>query len=282
MLYDRVHVGVGINKFDLPGAPDLGGCVADAVNVQGELCDRWGFAPAGLLLDEQATIEGFKSALLQASGTTKAYGLIAVSLSCHGDQQPDEDGDEADGFDERLVFHDDVWTDDAHHAWLCANIPSTQTLLLWYDLCHSGTVARQARVSLPAAYARVDAALYAEKPGEPPAPRFLPAGVSGAIGRRPDAVVPGVGPGIILAHACRDDETAGDEAASSPGGVGGTFTKAALGALQRCTPQDPPTYREWGAAFASMVPKRKRQHPGLKTIRAREFLDMPLFALGIV
>ena len=144
---------VGINLFkNYPGAT-LQGCVNDANDMVALLKDKVGFAQADitLLTDAQATKAAIMQRLTQMVTDAKAGKLDAIvfSLSSHGTQLPDTNGDEPDGLDEAFCPHDltqtgnqwdlnHVIVDDELNA-LFVQLPSTTTLEVYLDTCHSGT-----------------------------------------------------------------------------------------------------------------------------------------------
>jgi hypothetical protein len=67
--------------------------------------------------------------------------LGVIDFSGHATQQPDRDGDEADGLDEALCGYDGIITDDEIHEIL-QGAPAGKPIFLNIDACHSGTMAR--------------------------------------------------------------------------------------------------------------------------------------------
>lgn len=138
---------VGIDSYpnvsDLLGAP-----VNDVEAVRGFIVDRLGFPPAGIrtLVNDDATREGVLDGLRWALA---GAGRALVYFSGHGFRQRDEDGDEADGWDETLVPVDVVVenglakgmiTDDEIGALLARWSGAALDIVI--DACHSGTLTR--------------------------------------------------------------------------------------------------------------------------------------------
>lgn len=146
-------VCVGINRFKyLPGAA-LRGCVNDANDMAALLRDTRDYAASAitLLTDSQATKENIMAALnaLVDEAVAGKLSEIVFSLSSHGSQTPDKDGDETDGLDEIFCAHDihpsgNIWdptsviSDDEFNA-LFKKLPPNVKLEVFLDTCHSGT-----------------------------------------------------------------------------------------------------------------------------------------------
>ena len=144
---------VGINKFkNLPSAK-LNGCVNDVKDMTGILKDFLGFKASEIttLTDAQATKAKIMSNLkAMVDGAKKGkYDYLVFSLSSHGTQVPDKDGDEPDNADEAFCPYDlaqkgDQWdpkyviTDDELNA-LFSSLPKNVLLEVYFDTCHSGT-----------------------------------------------------------------------------------------------------------------------------------------------
>jgi metacaspase-1 len=145
---------VGINKFqNLPQAT-LNGCVNDTADMISVLKKYMGFADNDIvkLVDEQATKKNIMTNLTEMVNGAKAgkYTNLVFSISSHGTQVPDQDGDEElDMSDEAfcptdLIQKGDVWdpdhiiTDDELYN-LFAQLPETASLECYFDTCHSGT-----------------------------------------------------------------------------------------------------------------------------------------------
>lgn len=271
----RLSIHAGLNVTGL-GAPVLAGCVADVTNVREYLADHLGFDCPSFLTDMHATKTAFLEAMANAGRELDPNGHLVVNLSCHGSYQPDEDGDETDGFDENLLLADAQISDDEIYAALCEHVPEGARVTLLIDACHTGTIGRNGRLGIGSMRERLYNSAQAALPGWPPMPRIVPALLAASLPPAPQPRVPSYGPAIVQYSACRDDETAGDEGPGSPGGPGGTFTKAVLRALQARPGR---SWRDLAENVrADLKFRRARQHPSLKTIRARHLLDEEAFA----
>ena len=144
---------VGINNFRNYPDASLNGCVNDANDMQSLLKDFNGFTDKDIqvLTDAAATKAAIMSNLTEmVDGAIKGtYTHLVFSLSSHGTQVPDTNGDEPDKADEAFCPHDlaqagDIWdpnhviTDDELHD-LFIKLPANVLLEVYFDTCHSGT-----------------------------------------------------------------------------------------------------------------------------------------------
>lgn len=144
---------VGINQFkNLPDAT-LRGCVNDANDMKALLQAYSGFGAGDIvtLTDAQATKANIMGQLTQMVEGAKAgkYAYLVFSLSSHGTQVPDRNGDEPDRADEAfcpndLAEKDGAW--DPDHVIvddelreLFVQLPKSTLLEVYLDTCHSGT-----------------------------------------------------------------------------------------------------------------------------------------------
>jgi hypothetical protein len=226
MSSDRKALCVGINKFkNYPGAT-LQGCVNDANEMSSLLQKQLGFTSSDIvqLHDDQATKANIISNLKSMVDGAKAgkYTYLVFSLSSHGTQVPDTNGDEPDRADEAFCPHDlaqagNQW--DPNHVIvddelrdLFIQLPSNVLLEVYLDTCHSGTGLKAVDM------------LFDRKP------RFLPPPSLEAFhlveGRRSHRLVDGLLEKGITHHllwaACRADQTSAD--AHISGGWHGAFT----------------------------------------------------------
>ena len=152
---DRALV-IGIDLYADPAFPDLKGAARDARNMRALLTDFLGFelAAVRMLTDRDATraaiLDGVRRWLVAG---TRPGDRALLYFAGHGYFQPDEDGDEEDGYDEALAPHDvrliangDPMTLDNHIlddeiGALFARLRDRQAYLI-VDSCHSGTVTR--------------------------------------------------------------------------------------------------------------------------------------------
>jgi metacaspase-1 len=152
-MTDTFALCVGINQYkDYPSAA-LQGCVNDAHDMAALLQDLLGFAKGDIqvLTDQQATKAKIMAALrkMVAGAKSGKHRHLVFSLSSHGTQVPDRDGDESDRADEAFCPHDlaqkgSQWdpdhliVDDELHD-LFAQLPQEVLLEVYLDTCHSGT-----------------------------------------------------------------------------------------------------------------------------------------------
>lgn len=228
---------VGINQFEhLPTANWLNGCVNDANDVSALLTSQYGFADGDItiLTDAQATKASVMAALseLKERATRGEIDRLVFSLSSHGTQIPDLNGDEeVDQADEAFAMYDiqqagDAWdvgsviVDDELHA-LFTGLPKGLLVEVVLDTCHSGSGLR-ALDFLPGRR-----------------PRFIPPPTSDGldsvemadpVGLRDLIKASASGRAPVLFAACRPDQTASD--AHFAGRYNGAFTYYLVQALK--------------------------------------------------
>jgi metacaspase-1 len=222
----RSALCVGINHFQhYPGAT-LQGCVNDANGMSALLKKLLGFQDADIttLLDARATKANILSSLKAMVDGAKAgkYTYLVFSMSSHGTQVPDVNGDEPDRADEAFCPHDlaqagNQW--DKNHVIvddelrdLFVQLPANVLLEVYLDTCHSGTGLRG-----------IDLLLDRK-------PRYLPPPSVEAFkeveGRRSRGLSRSLLEKGVVHHvlwaACRADQTSAD--AHIAGGWHGAFT----------------------------------------------------------
>ena len=149
----RKALCVGINNFmNYPGSA-LQGCINDVKDMKGILKDFLGFADPDIttLTDGQATKVNIMTNLKAMVRDAKKgkYSYLIFSMSSHGTQVPDVNGDEPDKADEAFCPHDlaqagNKWdpshiiTDDELND-LFITLPEDVLLEVYLDTCHSGT-----------------------------------------------------------------------------------------------------------------------------------------------
>ncbi len=142
---------VGINDYvGAPeGPPKLFGAVNDARDVSAAL-NAAGAASVTMLLDREATRERVFAAWEALIEASEPGDLLVFHFAGHGIQEPDLDGDEADGLDEAYLFagYDDGPNvterviDDEVDLWLALATDRGRKVLFVADACHSGTPTR--------------------------------------------------------------------------------------------------------------------------------------------
>jgi uncharacterized caspase-like protein len=144
---------VGINQYQNYPSAALQGCVNDAQDMKSALTKYLGFTAADVveLTDSQATKANIMKNLNDMVAGAKAgtYTSLVFSMSSHGTQVPDKEGDEPDRADEAFCPNDlaekgGEWdrahliVDDELHD-LFIQLPSNVSLEVFLDTCHSGT-----------------------------------------------------------------------------------------------------------------------------------------------
>jgi hypothetical protein len=249
----RLALCVGIN--DYPGRDnDLSGCVNDVRDWAAALRKRDFHVTK--LLDRNATGRNMREAIRSLLARAKGGDVVVFQYSGHGSYVPDEDGDEPDGRDECLCPHDvgskGPLTDDELFRIYSERNAGVKLVVL-SDSCHSGTVARFAPTTTPAAV-----------PGRPEVRRkvkFLPPaeflsrrrvtrlGIARGLRR---SSPPGRHAGLLIA-GCQDAEYSYDAYfANRPNGA---FTYVALRALERLAKGA--TYLDWFKAIRKALPSRQ-------------------------
>lgn len=115
-----------------------------------------------LLQNEAATYKGIQQAMASFIAGVKPGDVIWLHFSGHGQQITDDNGDEADGYDESWVCYDAAASfnnvtyrgnnhlrDDEVNRWIkemSAKAGPTGSILVTIDACHSGTATRSQRL----------------------------------------------------------------------------------------------------------------------------------------
>jgi hypothetical protein len=225
-MSDRKALCVGINHFKNYPSATLQGCVNDANDMSALLQKLLGFQSGDIavLTDAQATKVNIVSNLKAMVDGAKAgkYSYLVFSMSSHGTQVPDLNGDEPDRVDEAFCPHDlaqagNQW--DKNHVIvddelrdLFIQLPANVLLEVYLDTCHSGTGLKA-----------IDLLLDRK-------PRYLPPPSLEAFkqveGKRSRGLSRGLLEKGIVHHilwaACRADQTSAD--ANIAGGWHGAFT----------------------------------------------------------
>jgi metacaspase-1 len=207
---------VGINKYqNLPQAA-LNGCVNDTVDMASILTKYIDFTEEDIvtLVDEQATKTNIMEKLTEMVNGAKEgiYDHLVFSISSHGTQIPDQNGDEPDKADEAfcptdLIQKGKIWdpdhviSDDELYD-LFIQLPRTVLLECYFDTCHSGTGLKA-----------IDFLLDRK-------PRFLPPPSLEAFEQVTECAPRGMAESLkqkglnshILWAACRSDQTSADAA----------------------------------------------------------------------
>lgn len=126
--------------------------------------ELYGFAgqQVTLIQNEAATYKGIQQAMAAFVAGVKPGDVIWLHFSGHGQQITDDNGDEADGYDESWVCYDAASSfnnvtyrgnnhlrDDEVDRWIremTAKAGPTGSILVTIDACHSGTATRSQRL----------------------------------------------------------------------------------------------------------------------------------------
>jgi metacaspase-1 len=138
-----LSVHIGLNRVDPAHYQGWDGklkaCEADALDMKA-IADARGFQ-SRIIPTASATAETVKAAIANAARSLRPDDILVVTYSGHGGQVRDEQGEEADAFDETWVLYDRQVLDDELAA-LWALAPAGARIFVLSDSCHSGTVLR--------------------------------------------------------------------------------------------------------------------------------------------
>jgi len=254
---------VGIDSYGAAATPKvaaehqwkpLGGSVNDVRALEAELVRR-GFM-VKTLVDRAATRDGilaaFREHLVAQAG---AGDVVMFHFSGHGQQIPDDDGDEVDGYDEALVPYDNRGTadgsgnlrDDDLGAMLEPLAERAAQVVVSLDACHSGTGTR---------------GIYGVRGGPPSGP---PAVVEpGARGKKDDGAVGGKS--AIVLTATRPDELAAEARDPERDVIVGAFSLELVRALRGAGPDT--TWRQiMDRIGVGVMRTTQTQHPQIEGLR---------------
>lgn len=148
-LYPVSGAAAGLTAVDpraYKGWPgDCPGCDIDAWIMQTLLTSY--NHPCSAIYNKQVTLSGVIAAADQALGRLALNGLLMLSISGHGSQTTDLNGDEPSGKDQQLCLWDGKLLDD--QVWILLNRirakrPDVRILMI-SDTCHSGSNYRSSR-----------------------------------------------------------------------------------------------------------------------------------------
>jgi hypothetical protein len=164
VIAGRCALLIGIGEYDTVDVPanerwrNLHGPRNDVALLADVLADAYGFRVA-TLIDEQATSDGIRAGIDEhLLGCVRGLGDVALlHFSGHGQQIPDDNDDEEDGYDEALVPYDHQGQkkpgayirDDEIEGWIAELSEKTNHVVMIVDSCHSGTMTRGAEDEAP-------------------------------------------------------------------------------------------------------------------------------------
>ncbi|XP_074264603.1 metacaspase-1-like [Silene latifolia] len=141
----------GIN-YKGSGEDELNGCINDAKSMKNLLINRFKFPESNIMLltDEEKdrrripTRDNIIKAMSWLVDGVRAGDSLVFHFAGHGMQEEDDDGDDADGFDEAIcpldVETEGGILDDEINDIIVKPIPPGAKLTAIIDACHSGTV----------------------------------------------------------------------------------------------------------------------------------------------
>jgi hypothetical protein len=140
-----ISLHVGLNAVDPQNyagwAGPLNACEADARDMR-LIAEHRGFE-SSVLLTASATRKTLLDTVAQAAGSLMKGGIFLLTMSSHGGQVPDLNGDEGDGCDETWCLYDGQLLDDELSLALADFAPGVRVVVV-SDSCHSGSVVRTA------------------------------------------------------------------------------------------------------------------------------------------
>ena len=110
------------------------GCDVDARSFYNLFVSK-GFT-SRMMMNSEATWKNVRHAIMDAVRDLNTNDLVVISMSGHGGQLPDDNGDEADGIDETICFWDGQVRDD-EILKMIHEFPHGLRLVLINDQCHS-------------------------------------------------------------------------------------------------------------------------------------------------
>jgi hypothetical protein len=248
----KLALVVGVGAYRNRAITQLAGPANDARAIAALLTTSYGFPPENVcvLTDAQATTRGFEEAF-DAALVRRVEGpkdVAVLYFAGHGSQAADREGDEEDGLDETLLFHDartdDLldYADDQLNDRLAALYARTRHVVVLLDSCNSGTATR-------AAVAGTHQARF-QPPAETPAAR-VPAGSAGGLVKQ---WLPASMPEAVFFSAATDGTSALET------GGRGIFTDALVAVLGRAAAQGL-TYAQAARQVPSIVAAASPQIP---------------------
>lgn len=240
-----ISLHVGLNEVDerhyAGWRGQLWGCENDARAMR-ELADSEGWS-SSILLTADATRSAVTDRIRDAAATLKPGGQFLLSISCHGGQIEDFNGDEnSSGPDSTFCLYDSqIIDDELYDLW--SRFEAGVRIMVVADSCHSGSVVRAGAPEMELYSGSSDSIIgRANRKGGSLLPRAMPSNIGRRVqeqnlvhyrelARRVEHVdkriifspqQTNIAASVLLLSACQDEETALD------GDNHGIFTQALL------------------------------------------------------
>lgn len=240
-----ISLHVGLNEVDerhyAGWRGQLWGCENDARAMR-ELADSEGWS-SSILLTADATRSAVTDRIRDAAETLKPGGQFLLSISCHGGQIEDFNGDEnSSGPDSTFCLYDSqIIDDELYDLW--SRFSAGVRIMVVADSCHSGSVIRAGAPAIELYSGNSDSVIgRANRKGGSLLPRAMPSDIGRRVqeqnhvyyrdlARRVEHVdkriifspqLTNIAASVLLLSACQDEETALD------GDNHGIFTQALL------------------------------------------------------
>ncbi|EEM80724.1 hypothetical protein bthur0011_52610 [Bacillus thuringiensis serovar huazhongensis BGSC 4BD1] len=141
---------IGLNSVDPQHysgwSGDLVACESDAEDM-GLIAKSLRYDNTSTLLTTNATIDNFVNEVKKAASSLESGDIFFLSYSGHGGRVPDQQNDEADGFDETWCLYDGQFLDDEIHA-LWHLFKEDVRIVVLSDSCHSGSITKAQHYAL--------------------------------------------------------------------------------------------------------------------------------------
>ncbi|MFJ7163285.1 caspase family protein [Bacillus safensis] len=135
---------IGLNSVDPQHysgwSGDLVACEADAEDME-LIAKSLHYDSTSKLLTNNATIDNVINEIKKAASSLESGDIFFLTYSGHGGRIPDQQNDEADGFDETWCLYDGQLLDDELHSFWHLFKEDVRVIVL-SDSCHSGTITR--------------------------------------------------------------------------------------------------------------------------------------------
>ena len=223
---------VGINYFGT--ANELRGCINDVNNVK-QLLLTAGYEERNIIVlsdddknGNSPTKENILHHFRRLTAQTKAKDTVFFHFSGHGTQTYDFGGDEADRHDEAICTVDmQLITDDQIRALLVNPLPSSCTLNILLDCCHSGT-------GCDVRYLFEDCSTYTgpQQQEQHQEVKFNPQHWKRALQSRHNHRASTRAPLVVCISGCRDSQTSADSWDAHRDEACGAMTRSFLNAWE--------------------------------------------------